>query len=157
MAGNAFESTEQLNIEVLVPYASDFSLEDLRTRTDGDQADEDTGADHSQQLFGLSSIPLRTSLHFDLEAQAFGSEYQNPESLSSQDTSLQPQRRDVIWSGSVDTTQGPVAIDNEDEGVLVWALGCFLGLSQRDCLRLEFPLQNCRPPKSPDATSHDLF
>ncbi|KAL8738087.1 MAG: hypothetical protein Q9181_001073 [Wetmoreana brouardii] len=186
MAGNTFESIGQLDIEVLVPYATDFSLEDWRNRTDGDQANEDN---HSRQLLGLSSIPLRTSLHFDeqikvivvlrtsgslvaiqeqlpyltldIEAQAFGSEYRNSEGSSSQDSSLQPQRRDVIWSGSVDTTQGPVAIDNEDEGALAWALGCFLG---RPRVRMQHPMISFKasgvfrhPPASTSADPEDRF
>lgn len=64
MDHDALGPIEQLELEVFVPQATDFSLQDLgvgRQTTVGQEDDEANGTLRSS---GLSSIPLRTSLHF---------------------------------------------------------------------------------------------
>ncbi len=68
----------------------------------------------------------RSCLTINLEAQAFGSENRSSATHGSNGQSVQPQSRDVIWSGAVDTTQRPATINDGSHGALVWSLSCFL-------------------------------
>lgn len=53
---------EQFEVDVLVPSATEITLEELQKQTDQDDGRD--GVEGSRQLSTLSSLPLRTSLHF---------------------------------------------------------------------------------------------
>ncbi|KAL8920910.1 MAG: hypothetical protein Q9172_004298 [Xanthocarpia lactea] len=165
MGENTSDLMEQAELEVLVPYATDFSLSDLEAHVRSVSSDVPDEPEGSNQLSALSSIPPRTTLHFDeqvnvlvvlrtpsgleelqrrrscltinLEAQAFGSESRSSATQDSNGQSVQPQSRDVIWSGAVDTTQRPATINDGSQGALVWSLSCFLS---RPRVRMQHPM-----------------
>lgn len=58
MAGNKLDLMAQAELQVLVPYATDFDLKDLEARIASNPND---GRDQSSALF---SIPSRKSLYF---------------------------------------------------------------------------------------------
>lgn len=70
-----------------------------------------------------------SQLNITIDAQAFGSENKNSRAQVSEDQSVHPQNRDVIWSGSLDTNQKPLVVGDGSQGVLVWPLSCFLSQS----------------------------
>ncbi|KAL8718746.1 MAG: hypothetical protein Q9225_004164, partial [Loekoesia sp. 1 TL-2023] len=162
MADNIIESIEQLELEVLIPQATDFNLEGLTA---------------------LSSIPLRSSLHFDeqlnvliilrapsgsfewkkhlpnlqmnLEVQAFGSSDRTSDGQESENHSGQPHFRDVVWSGIVDTDQEPVVIDDESNNTLVWTVECFIN---RPRVRMQHPMVSFKASgilKQPPSSSEE--
>ncbi|KAI4219462.1 MAG: hypothetical protein LQ349_008346, partial [Xanthoria aureola] len=159
MAGNKLDLMAQAELQVLVPYATDFDLKDLEARIASNPND---GRDQSSALF---SIPSRKSLYFDehlsvlvvlnkpggaeelqdwlsyltinLEVQAFGSESRHSNTQGTDGHSTQPVSRDVIWSGPVNPAEPPVAINDGNGSALVWALHCFLS---RPRVRMQHPM-----------------
>ena len=64
MSENTSDPMEQAELEVLVPYATDFSLSDLEAHERSVSSDVPDEPEESHQLSALSSIPPRTTLHF---------------------------------------------------------------------------------------------
>ncbi|KAL8938899.1 MAG: hypothetical protein Q9216_003643 [Gyalolechia sp. 2 TL-2023] len=108
------ESFDQLQLDVLVPQVTGITLEESAS---------------------LSSIPLRSSLHF--EVQAYGSNNRTSDGQDPGTQSAQPQGRDVIWSGVVDKSQEPVRTEDRGNSTLVWAIECFLN---RPRVRMQHPM-----------------
>ncbi|KAL8748482.1 MAG: hypothetical protein Q9184_007270 [Pyrenodesmia sp. 2 TL-2023] len=154
MDEDAIRSLGPVELEVLVPQATNLSLNDLGA---SDEPTPDKDLDENNATHGLknlSSIPLRTSLQFDeqldvfvllrttsglaewkkhlpylqitVEAQAYGSSQRAPDNLTVESQSVQPQGKDVIWSGTVDTSREAVVIGDERGNALVWVVSCFL-------------------------------
>ncbi|KAL8681167.1 MAG: hypothetical protein Q9186_002699 [Xanthomendoza sp. 1 TL-2023] len=143
--GDALDPMEQTELEILVPYATSFKLEDLKAHVDPNPGEQDD-AKQIQSLSTLASIPSRTILHFDellnvfivlrtpsglekiqrrlpqlkitLEVQAFGSENRASHAQVSDGRLAKANNRDVIWSGSVDTSQQPLVVGDGSQGVI---------------------------------------
>ncbi|KAL8975188.1 MAG: hypothetical protein Q9197_000580 [Variospora fuerteventurae] len=135
-------------LEVIVPQTTeDYEQLDILVvlRTPGD----------------LSGWEKRFSyLNINLEAHVYGSDNINPNSQASEGQSVQPQARDIVWSGVVDTSQEPLAIFEEDTNAFTWVVKCFLN---RPKLRMQQPMIYFKvsgifrhPPTSP-RDSQDPF
>ncbi|KAL8929958.1 MAG: hypothetical protein Q9208_001102 [Pyrenodesmia sp. 3 TL-2023] len=164
MDDDAIHLLEPCELEILVPQSTDSNLTNLRHSSR--PLDKEPGEHHSTHgLKNLSSIPLRTSLHFDeqldvfvllrtpnglaewrkylpylqisVEAHAFGSSKRATDGQTVEDQSIQPQGKDVIWSGTVDTSQEPVVTGDEREAALIWVVSCFLS---RPRVRMQHPM-----------------
>lgn len=64
MGGDTLGSMAQAELQVLVPYATDFSLKDLEARIASDPDDGCDEATGSHQMSALFSIPSRKTLYF---------------------------------------------------------------------------------------------
>ncbi|KAI4179310.1 MAG: hypothetical protein LQ348_005424 [Seirophora lacunosa] len=128
---------EHSELDIVLPQATDFTLQDLGLRRQSVPGNE-RHADEEDRLTNLASIPSRTSLHFDeqlsilvvlrtpsdlsgwekrfpylkinLEAHVYSSENRSSDGQTSEGQSVQPQGRDIVWSGTVDTSQEPLAV-----------------------------------------------
>ncbi|KAL8650071.1 MAG: hypothetical protein Q9210_004042 [Variospora velana] len=174
-------------LEVMVPQTTDYTLQELGLRRQSTPGQEHH-AFKGNLLTNLASISSRTSLHFDeqldilvvlrtpgdlsgwekrfsylninLEAHAYGSDIKNSNDQASEGQSVQPQGRDIVWSGVVDTSQEPFAICGENTNAFVWVVKCFLN---RPKLRMQQPMIYFKvsgifrhPPTSP-RDSQDPF
>ncbi|KAI4112772.1 MAG: hypothetical protein LQ345_006125 [Seirophora villosa] len=159
MADHIAKILEYSELDIVLPQATDFTLQDLglsRQSVPGNERD----ADDEDRLTNLASIPPRTSLHFDeqlsilvvlrtptdlsgwekrfpylkinLEAHVYSSDNRSSDGQTSEGQSVQPQGRDIVWSGTVDTSQEPLAVRGEDTNAYasVWVVNCFLSPSR---------------------------
>ncbi|KAL8804395.1 MAG: hypothetical protein Q9182_002590 [Xanthomendoza sp. 2 TL-2023] len=152
---DALDPTEQTELDVLVPYATNFSLEDLEAHL-GPHSGEQDDAEQLQSLSAVALdellnvfIVLRTpsrleeiqrqlsQLKITLEVQAFGSEKRDSHAQVNGSRSAEAINRDVIWSGSVDTSQQPLVVGDGSQGVIVWPLSCVLS---RPRVRMQHPM-----------------
>ncbi|KAI4104377.1 MAG: hypothetical protein L6R37_003276 [Teloschistes peruensis] len=88
-----------------------------------------------------------SNLTISVEVYAFGSEIKSSGGSVSNDASVQSQKKDIIWSGAVDTAEPPLPLGDGDGHALVWRLTCFLSLSPAVAF-MHFFLIIARPPKA---------
>ncbi|KAI4267151.1 MAG: hypothetical protein L6R38_008388 [Xanthoria sp. 2 TBL-2021] len=158
MGGDTLGSMAQAELQVLVPYATDFSLKDLEARIASDPddgCDEATGSHQMATLDEVLSVlvvlktpggleelqPWLSHLTINLEVQAFGSESRSSITQSTDGHSAQPLSRDVIWSGPVNLAEPPVTINDGSSSALVWSLHCPLS---RPRVRMQHPMISFR-------------
>ncbi|KAI4198163.1 MAG: hypothetical protein LQ350_005450 [Teloschistes chrysophthalmus] len=154
MADDVDKLLEHSKLEVIVPDVTELSLEDLQDQAGPNKEDEGTPSERAAYLPGRGPIVLRSSLYFDeqinvfvalktsgytanlqqqlsnltisVEVYAFGSEVKSSGGSASNDAPVQSQKKDVIWSGAVDTAEQPLSLGDGDGHALVWRLTCFL-------------------------------
>ncbi|KAL8639879.1 MAG: hypothetical protein Q9228_003143, partial [Teloschistes exilis] len=142
-----------------------LSLENLQDQAGPNKEDESTASERAAYLPGRVPIVLRSSLYFDeqidifvalktsgytsnlqqqlsnltisVEVYAFGSEIKSSGGSVSNDASVQSQKKDVIWSGAVDTAEPPLSLGDGNGYALVWRLTCFLS---RPRVRMQHPM-----------------
>ncbi|KAL8977196.1 MAG: hypothetical protein Q9205_006951 [Flavoplaca limonia] len=164
MGGNTFDFMEEAGLQVVVPYDTDFNVENWKACIASGSQDEQAEAKESHPLSALLSIPSRSTLYFDeqlnalvvlktprgleelqphlsyvkinLEVQAFGSEGRSTNTKSTDGQLAQSHSKDVIWSGVVNPDTPPVIINDGNHSAFVWSVGCFLSmLAQSKSLR----------------------
>ncbi|KAL8807439.1 MAG: hypothetical protein Q9223_004341 [Gallowayella weberi] len=129
---DALDPMEETELDIVVPHATNFSLEDLEAHVSPHLGEQDD-AKQSQLLSALASIPPRTILYFDellnvfmvlrtpsrleeiqrqlpqlkisLEVQAFGSEKRGSHAQVNGGQLAEAINREIIWSGSLDTSR----------------------------------------------------
>ncbi|KAL8785232.1 MAG: hypothetical protein Q9213_003501 [Squamulea squamosa] len=165
MGENVLDLMDQAELEIIVPYDTEFNLADHVASFASNLVDERDDTQDPHELSALASIPSRTTLYFDehinvvvvlrtpsrlkepqrqlsyltihLEVQALGSESKTSNVLVSNGQSGQPPSRDVIWSGTVDRAQQPITIHGMNHEAYVWSLSCFLS---RPKIRMQHPM-----------------
>ncbi|KAL8839092.1 MAG: hypothetical protein Q9170_001874 [Blastenia crenularia] len=76
------------------------------------------------------------SLQINLEVQVFGTNARQSDGQDGEDHATQVQARDIIWSGTVDTSHEPKAIEEGNVNALIWVRKCFLN---RPRVRMQHP------------------
>lgn len=66
MGGNTFDFMEEAELQVIVPYNTDFNLQDWKARIASLSQDEKDEAKESHPVSALLSIPSRKTLYFGM-------------------------------------------------------------------------------------------
>ncbi len=66
MGGNTFDFMEEAELQVVVPYDTDFNLENWKACIASGSQDEQDEAKESHPLSALLSIPSRKTLYFGM-------------------------------------------------------------------------------------------